>query len=1477
MATTRGKSKEQEVNRPMEPGPSEGNNQIGEMKSAIDSKKLKLQSVLKRLGYHNKSSERILTEGTNDQIIRQKNLLKSKLDEVYELMQEIQGLLIDADETEEDVDHWTDTITESVKPYEASMTAFEEEITTRDKEIQEQQRNDKIEFEAMLKAKLRVDEEQAEREKQAQKEKFILDLERKKLELSEKKRMQTKLPDLQITKFQGTHLDWVRFWNIFQAQIDSAPMSETAKFSYLKELVTPKVRITIDKLPVTSEGYAKAKKILEQRYGDPAEVTNAHIQQIIALPVIHGRPRAKIHEFYDQLQCNVQALDTMGQLGTVSGNVRMTLDKLEGIRADITRADNKWKEWSFQDLLEALHQWIDRNPIQPGERDVRTQPRDQRRDRTFAASEQIKPRACVYCNKQEHKSINCEAVPTLEERRKILSSKRLCFNCTGEKHRAQECRSKTTCQVCQRRHHTSICDKKQSETAMTATNEKAVVHPVVVVKVEGIKCRALLDTGASNTYVSSTIVELAKKKPIKREHKSVEMMLGTVNKTINIYEIEISDINRNFVIKSEVNGVERPNLLQLPNPNYGEVIKANKHLTGVNMDDTDRKETLPIHVILGANNYSLIKTTTAPRIGELGQPVAEKTKFGWAIMSPGKNTSDATLMLATNPHEDYIRLCSLDVLGVEDKPEGDQLNVYEEFKEQLVQREDGRYETSLPWKPGHPNLPTNKKLALGRLNSLLRRLDKNPELFKAYDEIINNQLKEGIIEVAEEKVQGKEHYIPHKPVIREKAESTKVRIVYDASAKETQESAALNECLNVGPPLQRKIFDILIRVRFNPILLAGDIKQAFLQIFIREAERDALRFFWIQDIESKQPIIYRVTRVLFGLGPSPFLLGGTLEQHLEKFEIEYPETVRKINEGIFVDDINLVGESVEQVRDLKETSKEIFRKGGFELHKWHCNEPELDGESSNDGEPTYAKESLGTKPSETKLLGVKWDKGKDTLSITFPESEEQPTKRVVLSTIGRIYDPIGIAAPALLTGKQIFREICERKIPWDAVLPDDIKNRWIKWLKNLPSELTIPRAIALQQQQTTAIELHGFADASMLGCCAAVYAVVRQGDEVNQQLLVAKSRLAKRDLTIPRLELVSCHMTCNLLENTAKVLQNYPVISVPAWSDSTVCLYWIQGAGKYKQFVANRVAKINQRQLAWRHVPTSVNPADIGSRGETKLQEKELWLKGPTWLSTPEQWPPMIACEPSSESESEKHLMKQIMQTAIVRESDEIDLLIEKKSFWQSLRILAWMKRFIENCKRVKAKRLKSPLTTDEIEQQKRFLTKRVQSDVEANLQFENERAKLNLQKDSDGIYRCMGRIQGVYPVYLPFEHIISQKLVEWAHYQTLHGGVSMTMSKVRDSYWIPKLRSIVKKVIKQCHGCKRFHATPMPDPPPGKSHLERPIQFLYPLELHCDRAVQSDIKMNPEAGEFRPKRKAALEAAANFQGTFEYKEDNVL
>jgi len=95
-------------------------------------------------------------------------------------------------------------------------------------------------------------------------------------------------------------------------------------------------------------------------------------------------------------------------------------------------------------------------------------------------------------------------------------------------------------------------------------------------------------------------------------------------------------------------------------------------------------------------------------------------------------------------------------------------------------------------------------------------------------------------------------------------------------------------------------------------------------------------------------------------------------------------------------------------------------------------------------------------------------------------------------------------------------------------------------------EILIPRCIPQYKDEITSIELHGFSDASISGCCATVYAVVKQEEEVAQGLLVAKSRLAKRDLTIPRLELVGCHMTTNLLQNTSNALAHYPVIAIYA-------------------------------------------------------------------------------------------------------------------------------------------------------------------------------------------------------------------------------------------------------------------------------------------------------------------------------------------
>jgi hypothetical protein len=333
-----------------------------------------------------------------------------------------------------------------------------------------------------------------------------------------------------------------------------------------------------------------------------------------------------------------------------------------------------------------------------------------------------------------------------------------------------------------------------------------------------------------------------------------------------------------------------------------------------------------------------------------------------------------------------------------------------------------------------------------------------------------------------------------------------------------------------------------------------------------------------------------------------------------------------------------------------------------------------------DGESTYAKETLGTKPSDTKLLGLGWNKKEDTLFVSLPKHNVEITKRTVLQTMAKLYDPLGIAAPYLLTAKVNFRDICDRKLGWDVELPKDLKSRWERWLDSLPSVLTFPRSIPRERASITEIYIHGFADASILGCCAVIYVVAKQGELVSRGLMVSKARLAKRDLTIPRLELVSCHMVCNLIHNTKKVLSYLPVTGVYAWTDSTVCLQWINGQGNYKQFVSNRVKKINEEKIEWRYVPTQQNPADIGSRGTMRdLQVNETWMNGPGWLSEPAKWPEELQIKPSEKSEFESRMVKEVMKVTIPKEADFVNSLLEKFRLSKTVRVLAWIKRFIDN------------------------------------------------------------------------------------------------------------------------------------------------------------------------------------------------------
>ena len=193
----------------------------------------------------------------------------------------------------------------------------------------------------------------------------------------------------------------------------------------------------------------------------------------------------------------------------------------------------------------------------------------------------------------------------------------------------------------------------------------------------------------------------------------------------------------------------------------------------------------------------------------------------------------------------------MDVLGIEDRGEADQLDVCREFQENITRGSDGRYEVGVPWIPGVELSNTNEEPSRRRLCNVERKLKRNEGLKLEYEKIVAEQLEQGIVEKVPEQPTGERvFYMPHKPVARETASTTKVRMVFDASAKPHSLANSVNESMHTGPPLQSLLWDVMVRARMSTHLLLADLQKAFLQISIKEEDRDAFPFLF--NINAKE-------------------------------------------------------------------------------------------------------------------------------------------------------------------------------------------------------------------------------------------------------------------------------------------------------------------------------------------------------------------------------------------------------------------------------------------------------------------------------------------------------------------------------------------------------------------------------------------------------------------------------------------------
>ena len=255
-------------------------------------------------------------------------------------------------------------------------------------------------------------------------------------------------------------------------------------------------------------------------------------------------------------------------------------------------------------------------------------------------------------------------------------------------------------------------------------------------------------------------------------------------------------------------------------------------------------------------------------------------------------------------------------------------------------------------------------------------------------------------------------------------------MVYDASARSAK-GPSLNYCLLKGPKFNQLIFDLLVRFRSCKIALTADLEKAFLMVSVEEADRDVLRFLWADDISKDSPElkVYRFTRVVFGVSSSPFLLNTTIRFHLEKYLETNESLVSPTTLFHIVDDIISGGQTEQEVLKLCAESKKIFREGGFNLRKFLTNSRHLQeqlnllkADRSKD-EPSYTEATLGVSQTPTleehKVLGVPWNSESDQLIFDVTHLARlainlHPTKRNLVSLIGKFYYPFGFLSPVII-------------------------------------------------------------------------------------------------------------------------------------------------------------------------------------------------------------------------------------------------------------------------------------------------------------------------------------------------------------------------------------------------------------------------------------------------------------------------------
>ncbi|XP_011880226.1 PREDICTED: uncharacterized protein LOC105568821, partial [Vollenhovia emeryi] len=383
--------------------------------------------------------------------------------------------------------------------------------------------------------------------------------------------------------------------------------------------------------------------------------------------------------------------------------------------------------------------------------------------------------------------------------------------------------------------------------------------------------------------------------------------------------------------------------------------------------------------------------------------------------------------------------------------------------------------------------------------------------------------------LVEDENQKSEHYVlPHQAVVRPDSVTTKLRVVFDASAKTTA-NTSLNDKLIAGPNLQGNLISIILRFRTYEHVVTADIASMFRQILVAEEDRSLQQILWRSNPE--EPVRrYQLNTVTYGTSCAPYLAIRCLRQLAEDDGGDLPQAAHAIIEDCYMDDVLSGARTVEEAIELQKQLSQLLKRGQFHLRKWRASSSSI---LEHLAEQCKTDELLILdKEGALKTLGLLWNAKADCLQYQVHTEENQiVTKRLVLSKIAQVFDPLGLIAPLLVSGKIIMQRLWLYDLDWDQEIPAELAPAWEDYnlaLKKV-NYLQIPRNV-IPRNASDKFDIFGFGDASEKAYGACLYAVSSDGNGVvSSRLICAKTKVAPlKTISVPRLELEAALLLAKL-------------------------------------------------------------------------------------------------------------------------------------------------------------------------------------------------------------------------------------------------------------------------------------------------------------------------------------------------------------